>query len=104
MEIAKTAAKMKCPIGDFTAATLEQAAQCLPVGRFPPPLKYKSNIAKFQTNIIAITPATESVKACLASRLTSNSTVFNPASIKNGGGRDLGYGGVSVVRDHGANC
>ena len=38
--------------------------------------QYKSSITKFQTSIIAITPATESVRASLASRLTSNLAVF----------------------------
>jgi hypothetical protein len=53
-----------------------------------------SSIAKFQNSIIAITPATESVKACLASRLPSVLAVFIPDfHKKNGGDRDLGYEG-----------
>jgi hypothetical protein len=38
--------------------------------------QYHSNIIKFHMNIAKITPATESAKACLASRLLSNLTIF----------------------------
>jgi hypothetical protein len=38
--------------------------------------QYHSSIVKFHMNMAKITPATESAKACLASRLLSNLTIF----------------------------
>jgi hypothetical protein len=38
--------------------------------------QYHSSIIKFHMSIAKITPATESAKACLASRLLSNLTIF----------------------------
>ena len=38
--------------------------------------QYQSSIIKLQMSIAKITPATESAKACIASRLTSNFSAF----------------------------
>jgi len=38
--------------------------------------QYKYSITKFQISMMLITPATESAKACLASRLPSNLSAF----------------------------
>jgi hypothetical protein len=51
--------------------------------------QYQSSIIKFHMSIAKITPATESAKACLASRLPSNLTIF----IVTFHDRDIGFGG-----------